>query len=161
MKDHPHLVASSGADEVMERGRKDGLSACSTVSLWTTDARTPRDVHDLDRSKVVPAASGGARKQVSCRATPSLSCRNELGRIVRDHVGNSEINSANAKRHFVWVLSRRAPIRRPPLRRVTVAGDEVVFTISSVSERPPSRSALQFSPNRRTNHVFMRWVRTA
>jgi hypothetical protein len=37
----------------MERNRKDGLSAYSTVSL-----RTTRDVHDLDQSKVALAASG-------------------------------------------------------------------------------------------------------
>jgi hypothetical protein len=49
----------------MERGRKDGLSACSTASLWTTDVRSARDVHDLDRSKVILAASG-ARKE--CQA---------------------------------------------------------------------------------------------
>ena len=45
----------------MERGLKDGLSACSTVSLWTINARTARDVHDLDQSKVALAA-WGARK---------------------------------------------------------------------------------------------------
>ena len=127
-QDRPDLVASSGADEVTERDRKDALPACSTASVWTTDVGSARLVHDLDRLKVILAAAGRAK---------------------------------NAKRHFAWALSPCAPIGRPPLRRVTVACDEVVFTIPSVSERPPSRSALQFSPNRRTNHVFMRWVRTA
>jgi hypothetical protein len=92
----------------MDRGRKRRALSHTTVSLWTTDARTARDVHDLDRMKVAPAASG-ARKQVSCRATSSLSSRNELSRIVLDRVANSEINSANAKRHFVRVFISLPP----------------------------------------------------
>jgi hypothetical protein len=71
-EDHPDLIASSGADEVMERGSKDGLSACSTASPWTTDVRSARDVHDLDRSKVILAASG-ARKNAKRHFAWALS----------------------------------------------------------------------------------------
>jgi hypothetical protein len=63
----------------MERGRKDALSGCSTLSLWITDVRTALDVHDLDRSKVILAAS---RAREECQApfrVGTISSRSPFG----------------------------------------------------------------------------------
>jgi hypothetical protein len=158
MKITPILPPRPEADEVMERGAKtDSLQHGIALERH---ARTVRDVHDpIDRRRLWLRRERA--KQVSCRATSSLSFRNELGRMFvtasPTQKSTARMPSAISRGHYL--LAR--PILRPPLRRVTVARDELVFTISSVSEGPPSRSALQFSPNRRANQVLIRWVRAA
>ena len=95
------------ADEVMERGRKDGLLACSTASLWS--AMPGPCAMSTTRSIEGGSGCGGSAQTGELPRNLFAIFSKRAGPHVRNRVPNSEINSANAKRHFAWALSPCAP----------------------------------------------------